>query len=253
MYISVTLIPLASCESVSVTCQITFSIVIFRLINKEEITWDKLLAVPVCSAGIILVLQPPFIFEGLYHSDFDIKVTNNTSGYKTTSPEVEATSTATSTFIGYILSVATGILGNIISSVTKYNSEFYTNKNIIISLEWAALVATIFSAIVMFIVEEPTLPTSIRVTALVFVHTLSYLFIYPLFCYGSLLISGSLNAIIRSLLLLIVLAAQYLLMKDIFPGHRNWIEVVGVFLVLFGAIFSSIMELVKQNVSEKVV
>ena len=249
MYIAVTLIPLASVDSVQTTCQVTTSLVMFTLINKEKITWEKLLGVPVCSAGVILVLQPPFIFGGQYHSDIDTSLSNYTE--QSSAPEGGVTPMVTSTVIGYLLSVVTGLLNNMISSVMKYKSEFYTNKNIIISLAWATLVATVFSTSIMLIVEEPILPTNIRDSALVFGHTFAYLLINPLFCYGSLLISGSLGAIIRSLNLLFVLVAQYLLMKDIFPGHRNWMEVFGVILVLFGAIFSSIVELVKEKGSEK--
>ena len=254
LFIAVTMIPLTSFESVFVTSQAVTSLIIFRLINKETTTWEKLLGVPVCSAGVILVLQPPFIFGGQHHSDISTSLTNYTeqsSGYDTISPEGGATSTITPVVIGYILSVATGLSNNMISSVTKYYSEFYTNENIIISLAWATLFGTIFSAVVMLSVEEPTFPTNIRDLALVIGHTFAYLLINPLFCYGSILISGSLGAIIRSLNLLFVLAAQYLLMKDIFSGHRNWIEVFGVILVLFGAIFSSIVELVNEKDSEK--
>ena len=253
LFIAVTLISLSSVESVLVTCQVITSLMIFKLINKEKITWDKLLAVPVCSVGVILVLQPTFIFREQNGVEIQIQgsVTNCTDQFVDISCRQEEDNKLYFIIFGYVLSVVSGLSYNVISSVTKYNKDFYTNENIIISVIWSTLMGTIFSVIGMLIVEEPTLPKSLKDLALVGGHAVTFVLIMPLFCYGSILISGSLGAIIRSLNLLFVLAAQYLLMKDIFPGHRNWMEVFGVILVLFGAIFSSIVELVKENVYVK--
>ena len=253
LYISVTMIPLASCESVFVTCQITLSIVIFTFINKEKVTWDKALAIPVCTMGVILVLQPPFMFHKQNGVEFNSTFTNYThqSDGQIDQQREDTGDLLISTAIGYVLAVICGVSTNICSSITKYSSDFYTKRNILISLIWTNVVGTMFSVIVMLIVEEPILPVSFRDTVLVGGHCFAYVLLMPFFMYGSLLISGSLGAIIRSLNLLIVLAAQYLLMKDIFPGHRNWMEVFGVILVLLGAIFSSIIEIVKMTLLEK--
>ena len=250
LFIAVTLISLSSVESVLVTCQVITSLVIFKLINKEKVTWDKLLAVPVCSTGVILVLQPTFIFRHQNGVEIQSSVTNYTDQFVDISDRDKKDNRLYSIIFGYTLSVIGGVSFNMVSSVTKYNSDFYTNKNIIISLIWTTLMGTIFSIIGMLILEEPGLPKDFSDIALVGGHAVTFALIMPLFCYGSLLISGSLGAIIRSLNLIFVLAAQYVLMKDILPGHRNWIEVLGVILVLFGAIFSSIVELVKETISE---
>ena len=252
LYISVTLIPLASSESCTVTFQIISSLVIFTIINKERITWDKLLAVPVCSTGVLLVLQPTFLFG--HQGSADSIVTNLTDHYGVfegnPSKEMFTKSTILS-LIGYLLAALHGITSNMLSSITKYDRDFYTNENILISVTWANISGTIFSVILMAFVEEATLPSSVSDTFLVTGHAFAYVLIVPIFVYGSLLISGSLSAIIRSLNLLFVLAAQYLLMKDTFPGHRNWAEVFGVILVLFGAIFSSVVEVAKNNFTGK--
>ena len=199
LFIAVTLISLSSVESVLVTCQVITSLVIFTLINKEKITWDKLLAVPVCSTGVILVLQPTFIFREQNGVEIQSSVTNYTDQFADISYRVKENNNLYSIILGYILSVIGGVSYNMISSIIKYNSDFYTNKNIIISTIWATLMGTIFSIIGMLIFEDPTLPKDCRDIALVSGHAVTYALIMPLFCYGSLLISGSLGAIIRSL------------------------------------------------------
>ena len=41
-----------------------------------------------------------------------------------------------------------------------------------------------------------------------------------------------------------MLVAQYTVLSSILPGHRNWMEVVGVVLVLIGCSMSSILKII---------
>ena len=43
--------------------------------------------------------------------------------------------------------------------------------------------------------------------------------------------SGNTANIISTPSIIAMLVAQYTILKDIHPGHRNWIEVLGVLLV----------------------
>ena len=61
--------------------------------------------------------------------------------------------------------------------------------------------------------------------------------------YGSSVTSGNAASIIETSSIIAMLAAQYTILKDIHPGHRNWIEVLGVLLVLLGATISSVVEI----------
>ena len=75
--------------------------------------------------------------------------------------------------------------------------------------------------------------------------------VMPLLLYGSLLISGSLATIIRTTVLIFVFIAQYTILKNTNPGHRNWIEILGVTCVIFGTIFTSLAETFKDCVKGK--
>ena len=62
-YTAVTFIPVASAHSVFVTITLTSGLVLFTLIAKEKMRIDRPLAVFVCIAGVLLVLQPTFLFH----------------------------------------------------------------------------------------------------------------------------------------------------------------------------------------------
>ncbi len=43
-----------------------------------------------------------------------------------------------------------------------------------------------------------------------------------------------------------MVAAQYTILKHIHPGHHNWQEVLGVFLVILGSICPPLYDIVKM-------
>ena len=64
-------------------------------------------------------------------------------------------------------------------------------------------------------------------------------------CVQSTIVCVSANAgnIISCLTVVFMLIPQYTILSSIYPGHRNWIEVVGVVLVLLGSSLGSVLEL----------
>ena len=44
-----------------------------------------------------------------------------------------------------------------------------------------------------------------------------------------------------------MLIPQYTVLSSILPGHRNWMEVVGVILVMLGCSMSSLVEMFKPK------
>ena len=105
------------------------------------------------------------------------------------------------------------------------------------------------SVVAMLSFETLTFPTDVTDILLTSFHVCCYVIMIPLLVYSSLLISGSLGSILRSTVLILVLVAQYTILSHIFPGHRNWMEVIGVMMVLFGTILSSIYEIILHRQS----
>ena len=153
--------------------------------------------------------------------------------------------------IGYILAVCTGFVVSLDILTVRYFPCYFCNKNIFIALYWTYAFGTIISLVVMAIFENPQIPTGCKEYFYTGCHLFSYVFILPLFMYGSSTTSGNTASIISTSSIIAMLAAQYTILKDIHPGHRNWIEVLGVFVVLLGATISSILEICRSFKSFK--
>ena len=238
MYIALTFIPLATSECLLLTSYMTSALIVFKIVNKEPITWDKMVAVPLCMTGVILVVQPDFIFHSVTMTTTNVTVAGNTT-VVSHNPREE---TFVTSFLGYILAIATGLTFTLEIATAKYYDVFLNQDNQLISFTWSYFTGTLMSIVPMLVFETPVFPHTILEGVLVFIHVGCYVVMFPLFLYGSLKISGSLGSILRSTILIFALLAQYTFLSGILPGHRNWIEVFGVVLVLVGTILSSIVE-----------
>ena len=249
IYVTLTFIPLASSECLILTSNLAAGLIIFTIINKEKLAWDKLVAVLVCIVGVLLILQPDFVFKS---SD----ILRNSTQVNPNSTKLSSQRQSTEKFdnwsiLGYILAVCTGICLTLEIAVVKYYKDFFTVENLFISLIWTHALGTLLSLIPMLIYEDLVFPVDVKNILLICGHVCFFVFMMPMLLYASLLIAGSLVPIIFSTGLIIVLIAQYTFLKDIHPGHRNWIEIAGVICVLFGSIFSSLIEIYKGCTADK--
>ena len=99
----------------------------------------------------------------------------------------------------------------------------------------------------MCFVETPVFPSNWFDVAMIVIHSLSYAGIWPLYIYGPNHTSGNTVTAIMSTQVAFMLIAQYTVLSSILPGHRNWMEVVGVVLVLMGSGVSSVFEMFKNR------
>ena len=97
----------------------------------------------------------------------------------------------------------------------------------------------------MAIFETPNLPSDWNSILLTSIHCLSTVVAWSLHVFAIQYISGHTVNIIFSTSVVFALIPQYTIASSIHPGHRNWIEVTGVFLVLLGASLGLILELFK--------
>ena len=151
-----------------------------------------------------------------------------------------------SPFIGYILAACTGLLLTTEITLIKYYPDDLSERNIFIALFWTYAFGTIISLFVMLTFEIPQIPTGFKEYFFTSCHLFSYVFMMPLLMYGSSVTSGNTANIISTSSIIAMLVAQYTILKDIHPGHRNWIEVLGVFLVSLGATISSVVEICRS-------
>ena len=67
IYVSVTFISLASAESIRMTCVMASGITMLSLFWEERITFKRLSIAALCTFGVMMVIQPEFIFTGEQH------------------------------------------------------------------------------------------------------------------------------------------------------------------------------------------
>ena len=103
----------------------------------------------------------------------------------------------------------------------------------------------------MFALETPVLPSSWFDIAMVTIHSVECAVLWRLYIYAPRFISGNTLTLILASDVVVMLIFQYTVLSSIHPGHRNWIEVVGVILVLLGCSVSSLLELLNTKKSEK--
>ena len=105
--------------------------------------------------------------------------------------------------------------------------------------------AVIF-AIFMTLFESPTLPTGgfcICMIIVICVCVIQNNLVVP-FCLKE--IAPSVFAILMSLSIGLCVTYQYTFMKEINPGHGNWVEVLGCVLCLLGSVTSPVWHILKS-------
>ena len=147
--------------------------------------------------------------------------------------------------LGYGLAILAGC--SISGSTLLLKRHPYLVDNKFDVLFWVCLLPLTISAVTMAIFEKPVLPANWYQFLLVVVHYITFVFSWPLWMYGLQYISGNTTNIILSTTVVFVLIPQYTVLSSILPRNRNWIEVVGVILVLLGSSLGSIWELLKSK------
>ena len=100
----------------------------------------------------------------------------------------------------------------------------------------------------MFVIETPVLPSNWFDISMV-AHPQCYMCCHlaSWFFMDQLLLLETLFSLILSTQVVLMLIAQYTVLSSISPGHRNWLEVVGVMFVLIGSSLSSLLETLADN------
>ena len=126
----------------------------------------------------------------------------------------------------------------------QYHDNFFAHKvNMLISFFWTHLFGTLASIVVMFSLEQPTLPDSITDYLLVSGHILCNVLIGPTSMWATCVVDGNTANILYSTSIIYMVVAQYTFFKNILPGNGNWIEIVGACCVIIGSILSSVVQL----------
>ena len=144
--------------------------------------------------------------------------------------------------VGFIVAIIAGVMLSVCVLITIRNPGI--TENILQVLFWTFMMSTFISAMVMLAMETPVLPGNVFDTVMVTMHSLLCAGVWPLCIITPKYISGNTFTLIISTDVVFMLILQYTVLSSILPGHQNWIEGVGVVLVLIGCSMSTIMEMV---------
>ena len=268
IYVAVTMLPLSSVQSIEVTTVLLSGIPLYAIFWKEEITVKRVIFAVLCVCGVILVVQPEFIFTAK-RSHFVATLNTTTTTATTTTTMTTALTTTVATYIegntskeirenivgyhdqsilfvilGYVLSFLSGCSITLIAILLKRNP--FLTDHIILVIFWSSLLCAILSSVVMVVVEQPILPKDWMQLALILGQSVTFVCSKPLVFYAVKYLSGNLYNIMHSSNVIFFLVSQYTILSSILPGNRNWIEVVGITLVFLGSCMGSILELLKS-------
>ncbi len=144
--------------------------------------------------------------------------------------------------VGIVFSGFSGIMYTMLILVIKRNPCLSEHR--FRSLFWTFLTCLICSTTLTFTLEDPVLPKTLFDTTAVAAHCVASVSTVFFMVYAMQLVSGPLSSIILSSSVVLFLIPQYTILSSVLPGNKNWMEVVGVFLVLLGSFSASVHEMI---------
>ena len=270
-YVSVSLLPASSACSLQYVASIVSALILFSVFWEEKITMKKLLFAFICVVGVVMVTQPKFrqtdlatgknntFNDTVFHPDKSSKTELiNESITLERYKDIESVkvkklldnfeenikpNTLFGQIVGITAAVNTGIFFSLTVLVTKRNP--YIIENIPSVLFWTFIGHVPISVGFMLLMETPVLPRDWFDTVMIIVHSCTCPGLFALYIYGPKYISGNTFTLILTTDVISMLIVQYTVLSSILPGHRNWMEVVGVIFVLLGCSMSAIIEIIK--------
>ena len=262
-FTAATFMPIATVKCVAMTSAIFSGFILFSVFGEEKVKVKTFLCIAICITGIVMIIQPGFSSHShpltalantsttynrsttiLCHPD----IGNNSDvlGHDSTAEPLEKRDRIflQDTF-GYLLSVITGIALSSDFLVLKRNTFLTENK--LITIFWSCCIGTLVSAAMMAVLEHPVFPSNWFEVFLVMSHSIGYAVLWLLFMVAVQYISGNTLNMIVCICPVVMLIPQYTVLSSLYPGHKNWIEVVGVVLVLIGSITGSVVEMYESK------
>ena len=139
---------------------------------------------------------------------------------------------------GVVIAGFAGLMLTLILLIVKHLSDHQCR-----SLFWAFTTCLVCSLLLTFILEDPVWPTSLSDSVCVTIHCLASASTWFGALHSFKHVSATILSVIFSTSIVLFLIPQYTILASVMPGHRNWMEVLGVILVLLGSILGSLYEM----------
>ncbi len=149
------------------------------------------------------------------------------------------------TLVGIFLSGLAGLVLSCASLVFKKCA--CVNEDRMRTLFWSFLLGLSITVPLTFALENPVWPESPADNIHISVHCVASITVWFMYIYSLQHISGNTVSIILSTAVVFFLIPQYTILSSILPGRKNWIEVVGAFVVLIGSVAASLQEMLQSD------
>ena len=248
------------CGTVSLVLTTVISVILTRQCPKLHI----LVAVVFVLVGIVLVTQPDILYGD---SEYNVNPVcsqghSKRSSAVLASPQDDSVSAApvfqqensstppiteaaiTDPTLGYIYAVIREIAYIIITFTV--NMRLQEPHPIVLSF-WIGASGVLISLILMGIFETPMLPQHYTCQLLLAGHAISVGVVNICFTVAMILVSPQLFSLILNVKLGLLLCAQYTVLRNVNPGHRNVMEIVGGIVVFLSSCVSPMHSLCKDD------
>ena len=249
-YGSTVYLPLA--EAIGIVSIFSMIAAVFqsKVLFKKDVTVFHILSLIVCVIGILMVVQPCFLF----HKDISLPETvspsnqvwrdidSNQSLYVRLSSKEQCTVGVKHT-IGYILCVTGGVVFGMTYDV---NAILLHDLRPFVKITYFTTLYFIASIVIAFYVEPIVISLSLYQFLLVLAHSAGAAMACFFNIYSAHMIGGVRASLVFSSQILMNLFVQYTFMKSIMPGNGNWAEIVGAFVLVLGVGISPVYDILQS-------
>ena len=252
-FAAVSYIPLSAADGIFNISLMVSVAVYYRIIFDNPIGIVTSTGLAISSLGILCVSQPDLIFgKDPLHTQFfngSSVCTNSTANVSTLlhTPEHDEEQTGpllSKHVMGYMFASTAGVP---VASIYMITGITLKQVSPVALTVWMAIVGLPLSFIISMYFEEPVLPVQLWDIVLVVCHAMSMTMANLAIRVSCQLLDPMRMALFGSLTPVAALVLQYTVMKHILPGHRNWIEVVGVLAITIGVGLVAIFDYIKYR------
>ena len=240
--------PLIEAVSIEIIFSIISAIVQARLLFHKGITHLNIMSIVVCTAGLTLAVQPSWLFKQniqvaiITNSSFEYSNMSATSAENSISLLKEDKS-ANMVFV-YTLLILSGIADGMYLDV---NAVLLREVPPIVKVTYLSGFGLITSIVLAFYLEDFVITLTVKQFLLVLGHSVASAETFFTTIYTCQMIGGIRASLVFSLQIVVMFILQYTLMSSIMPGHHNWIEILGVGIILFGAAIQPAYDVIQNN------
>ncbi len=247
-YAAINYLPLITTDALSITVSLVSGMVLYKVWLHEEITGSKILSIVLASIGIVAILQPDFrhLVLKANRTSEENNVSSTSLGNAPADRGEPPITVWDKLVFGYLFVLINGII-----SATKYLSyKMVTRRDIdtFIPVFWGNLSAFVISFVSLLVTKSFVRPKTLKQVLLILGHAgFTALRSASMILQVNLLDANESNILLASFCALVTLLYQYTFLQHILPAHRNFVEILGVCLVVCGAVLTSVVMLWKTK------